>query len=43
MYIVYICIYGVYTESTEYAVIYGVYIRFWPTQPTRANCALESC
>ena len=29
------CMYGIFgRENTEYTVIYGVYIRFWPTLRT---------
>ena len=33
------CIYGIFgREITIYTVIYGVYIRFWPTLHIRGNC-----
>jgi len=32
------CIYGIFgREITKYTVIYGVYIRFWPTLRTNAD------
>jgi len=32
------CIYGIFGRKiTKYTVIYGIYIRFWPTLKTRAK------
>ena len=33
------CIYGIFGwEITKYTVMYGAYIRFWPTLKHRPNC-----
>jgi len=38
------CIYGILgRETTKYTVIYGVYIRFWPTQLVHLSTFVYTC
>jgi len=38
------CIYGIFgRETTEYTVMYGVYIRFWPTLCVSHNALAARC